>query len=53
MEKSKNLILDVDEFPQKKGQAIILAIQHVLAMFVACVTVPLIVYGGITVNFGV
>lgn len=52
MEKSKNLILDVDEFPQKKGQAIILAIQHVLAMFVACVTVPLIVYGGITVNFG-
>lgn len=52
MEKSKNLILDVDEFPQKKGQAIILAIQHVLAMFVACVTVPLIVYGRTTIVFG-
>ena len=52
MEKSKNLILDVDEFPKKKGQAIILAIQHVLAMFVACVTVPLIVFGGKNVQFG-
>ena len=52
MEKSKNLILDVDEFPAKKGQAIILAIQHVLAMFVACVTVPLIVYSGINVKIG-
>ena len=52
MEKSSNLILDVNEFPKKKGQAIVLAIQHVLAMFVACITVPLIVYGRYTVNFG-
>lgn len=52
MEKNPNLLLDVDEFPKKKGQAIILAIQHVLAMFVACVTVPLIVFSGYTVDIG-
>jgi Xanthine/uracil permeases len=44
MESEKRMLLDVDEFPKKKGQALILAIQHVLAMFVACITVPLIVY---------
>ena len=38
------MLVDVDEFPKSSGQAIILAIQHVLAMFVACITVPLIVF---------
>lgn len=46
MENEKRMLLDVNEFPKKKGQALILAIQHVLAMFVACITVPLIVFGG-------
>src|SRR5574344_279083 len=44
MEEEKKLILDVNESPKKISQWIILAIQHVLAMFVACITVPLIVY---------
>jgi uracil permease len=42
--KKYGLLIDVDEAPKKKGQWIILAIQHVLAMFVACITVPLIVF---------
>ena len=33
---SNGLILDVDQNPKKAGTWIILAIQHVLAMFVAC-----------------
>ena len=40
---SNGLILDVDQNPKKAGTWIILAIQHVLAMFVACVTVPMLV----------
>jgi xanthine/uracil permease len=43
-ENEKRMLLDVDEFPQRKSQALILAIQHVLAMFVACITVPTIVF---------
>lgn len=43
------LILEVDENPKKVSSWIVLAIQHVLAMFVACVTVPLIVFSGTTV----
>ena len=44
MENEKRMLLDVDEFPKRKSQALILAIQHVLAMFVACITVPSIVF---------
>lgn len=43
MENEKKLVLDVDERPAKKSESIILAVQHILAMFVACITVPLIV----------
>lgn len=46
MDQAKKLILDVDENPKKIGDWIILAIQHVLAMFVACITVPLLVFSG-------
>lgn len=38
----KELILDVEESPKKKSQWILFAIQHILAMLVACITVPLI-----------
>ena len=34
------------------GKAIILGMQHVLAMFVACVTVPMIVFSGVNVTIG-
>ena len=44
MEEEKRMLIDVDGFPAKKRQAIGLAIQHVLAMFVACITVPLLVF---------
>ena len=43
---ANGLILEVDESPKKISNWIILAIQHVLAMFVACITVPLIVFSG-------
>src|SRR5574344_1377901 len=52
MESEKRMLLDVDEFPKKKGQALILAIQHVLATFVACITVPLIVFSGYVTKDG-
>lgn len=38
-----DLVLDVHEVPAKKSQWALLSIQHILAMFVACITVPLIV----------
>ena len=41
-----NLLYDVHESPKRIGEWITLSIQHVLAMFVACITVPLIVYSG-------
>lgn len=44
--RKKKLLLDVDENPKKISEWIILAIQHVLAMFVACITVPLLVFAG-------
>ena len=44
--RKNGMLVDVGEFPKSKGQAVILAIQHVLAMFVACITVPLIVFSG-------
>lgn len=40
------MILEVNEVPKKAGDWIVLAIQHILAMFVACITVPLIVFSG-------
>ena len=46
MDQAKKLILDVNEAPKKISEWIILAIQHVLAMFVACITVPLLVFSG-------
>lgn len=47
---ANGMLLEVDENPKKVSQWIILAIQHVLAMFVACITVPLVVFNGIYVN---
>ncbi len=38
----KKLILDVEENPKKISQWVLFAIQHILAMLVACITVPLI-----------
>lgn len=46
------MLLEVDEAPKKAGKWIILAIQHVLAMFVACITVPMIVFSGVNVTIG-
>ena len=51
--RKNGMLVDVDEFPKSWGQAWILAVQHVLAMFVACITVPLIVFGGYTTASGV
>ena len=39
---NKNLVLDVNESPSKLKDWFLFAIQHVLAMLVACITVPLI-----------
>lgn len=38
-----DLVLDVHEVPAKKSQWALLSLQHILAMFVACITVPLLV----------
>ncbi len=38
-----DLVLDVHESPKKKSQWVLLSAQHILAMFVACITVPLII----------
>lgn len=38
-----DLVLDVHEVPAKKSQWALLSIQHILAMFVACITVPLLI----------
>ena len=37
------LVLDVHESPKKTSEWVMLSLQHILAMFVACITVPLIV----------
>jgi uracil permease len=47
---SNGLILDVDQNPKEVSSWIVLSIQHILAMFVACITVPLLVFGGTTVT---
>lgn len=39
----KRLVLDVNENPKKIGHWILFAVQHILAMFVACITVPILV----------
>lgn len=39
---NKDLVYDVEENPKKISEWIIFAIQHILAMLVACITVPLI-----------
>lgn len=42
MEKKSNLVLDVEDSPKKVHEWLLFAIQHVLAMLVACITVPLL-----------
>ena len=42
MNEEKNLVLDVDEQPSKISSWLLFAIQHILAMLVACITVPLL-----------
>ena len=42
---NKNLILDVEQNPQKISHWILFALQHVLAVLVATITVPLLVPG--------
>ena len=39
---NKNLVLDVEENPKRIRDWLLFAIQHILAMLVACITVPLI-----------
>ena len=41
-EKNNNLVLDVDEKPKKIKDWFLFSIQHILAMLVACITVPLL-----------
>ena len=52
MEQEKKLVLDVDESPKRIRDWVILSVQHILAMFVACITVPLIVYSGYLTQAG-
>ena len=40
MENETKLVLDVNENPKKIKDWILFAIQHILAMLVACITVP-------------
>ena len=40
----KDLVLDVEENPNKIGHWFLFALQHILAMFVACITVPIITH---------
>ena len=42
---NKNLILDVEQNPSKVSHWILFALQHVLAVLVATITVPLLVPG--------
>ncbi|MFA6830140.1 MAG: solute carrier family 23 protein [Bacilli bacterium] len=41
-ENPNGMVLDVDQNPKKIGQWLIFAVQHILAMLVACITVPLL-----------
>ncbi len=42
MEKNNNLVLDINENPKKVSQFILFALQHILAVLVATITVPLL-----------
>lgn len=42
---NKNLVLDIDENPKKLSQLFLFAIQHILAVLVATITVPLLIPG--------
>ncbi len=42
MNNNNNLVLDVEQNPKKIIHWVLFAIQHILAMFVACITVPLL-----------
>ena len=42
MENNEKLVLDVNENPKKVSQWIMFALQHILAMLVACITVPIL-----------
>jgi len=44
------MILEVNESPKKIHNWLLLALQHVLAMFVACITVPLLVFSSYSVT---
>lgn len=44
MNEEKTMILDVDESPKRIRDWLVLSLQHVLAMFVACISVPLLVF---------
>jgi xanthine/uracil permease len=50
MNQNNNLVLDVDQNPSKISHWILFAIQHILAMFVACITVPLLT-GCVSIHF--
>ena len=52
MAQAKKLILDVNESPKRIRDWFALSIQHILAMFVACITVPLLVFGQYTTGSG-
>lgn len=42
MNNNNNLVLDVEDNPKKVVHWLLFALQHILAMFVACITVPLL-----------
>jgi uracil permease len=42
-QEKSDLVLDVDESPTSFWSYVVLALQHVLAMLVACITVPLVI----------
>lgn len=42
MNNNNNLVLDVEDNPKKIIHWLLFALQHILAMFVACITVPLL-----------
>lgn len=42
MEDNEKLVLDVNENPKKVSEWFLFAIQHILAMLVACITVPIL-----------
>lgn len=43
MENTKKMVYEIEDKPKKKSETLLYAFQHILAMFVACITVPLII----------